>query len=104
MVVVDIDMKHGKNGYVDFKDRAGCDPQDVVTPMATTPSGGLHLFYAATKPYKNAVAIDGTGIDIRAEGGYVVLPAARQRPRMAAPLIGWTARPLMPAPAWLDSR
>ena len=74
IIAVDLDMKHGKNGFRDFRDRAGCDPRDVPTPQATTPSGGMHLFYKATKPYKNAVAIDGTGIDTRTEGGYVVLP------------------------------
>jgi Bifunctional DNA primase/polymerase, N-terminal len=64
IIAVDLDMKHGKNGFRDFKDRACCDPRDVPTPQATTPSGGMHLFYKATKPYKNAVAIDGTGISI----------------------------------------
>ena len=76
IIAVDLDMKHGKNGFRDFKDRTGCDPCDVATPQATTPSGGMHLFYKATKPYKNAVAIGGTGIDTRTEGGYVVVPLA----------------------------
>ena len=99
MVVVDIDVKHGRDGYRDFRDRAGCDPQDVLTPQSTTPSGGLHLFYAAAKPYKNAVAIDGTGIDVRAEGGYVVLPLPGNGREWIRPLI---SAPLLPAPSWLD--
>jgi Bifunctional DNA primase/polymerase, N-terminal len=99
-IVVDLDMKHGKNGFRDFKDRAGCDPRDVLTPSATTPSGGMHLFYKATKRYKNAVAIDGTGIDTRTEGGYVVLPLPGNGREWLRPLIGAT---LLPAPAWLDS-
>jgi hypothetical protein len=99
VVVVDLDMKHGKNGFRDFRDRAGCDPHDVLTPMASTPSGGLHLFYKAAKPYKNAVAIDGAGIDTRTEGGYVVLPLPDNGREWLRPLIGAT---LLPAPAWLD--
>jgi hypothetical protein len=99
MVVVDIDVKHGKNGYRDFERLAGCDPRDVVTPIATTPSGGMQLFYAATKPYKNAVAIAGTGIDTRTEGGYVVLPGHGNGRQWLRPLIGAT---LLPAPVWLD--
>ena len=74
VVVVDVDRKNGKDGYRDLQDRAGCDPREVATPSASSPSGGLHLIYKASKPYKNAVAIDGTGIDVRALGGYVVLP------------------------------
>ena len=88
VVVVDVDVKHGKNGYRDFERLAGCDPRDVPTPQATTPSGGLQLFYAASKPYKNAVAIDRTGIDTRAEGGYVVLPLPGNGREWLRPLIG----------------
>jgi Bifunctional DNA primase/polymerase, N-terminal len=104
MVVVDLDTKNHKNGFVDFKDRAGCEPHDVMTPMATTPSGGLHIFFAATKSYKNAVAIGGTGIDIRAEGGYVVLPAMGNGRQWLRQLIGLDGAmtSLMAAPPWLD--
>ena len=104
VVVVDVDIKHGKNGYADFKRLAGCDPRDVPTPSATTPSGGVQVFYAASKPYKNAVAIDGTGIDIRTAGGYVVLPSDGNGREWLRPLIGadGVVAPLLPAPAWLD--
>jgi Bifunctional DNA primase/polymerase, N-terminal len=98
-IVVDLDMKHGKNGFKDFRDRAGYDPHDVLTPQSTTPSGGMHLIYKATKPYKNSVAINGTGIDTRTEGGYVVLPLAGNGRQWLRPLIGAA---LLPAPAWLD--
>jgi hypothetical protein len=97
-VVVDIDLKGGRNGFRDFKDLAGCDPHTVMTPMASTPSGGLQLFYAAAKPYKNAVAIHGTGIDTRSEGGYVVLPLSGNGREWRRGLIGAT---LLPAPSWL---
>jgi hypothetical protein len=100
VVVVDVDVKHGKNGYADFKRIAGCDPRDAVTPMASTPSGGMQLFYAAAKPYKNAVAIGGTGLDTRAEGGYVLLPLPGNGREWLRPLIGAS---LLPAPAWLDA-
>ena len=66
VVVVDVDDEAWQERLRDFKRLAGCDPHDVPTPQASTPSGGLQLFYTATKPYKNAVAIDGTGIDTRA--------------------------------------
>jgi hypothetical protein len=109
IVVVDIDRKNRKDGFRDFERLDGRDPLSVETPIATTPSGGLHLYFMASKPYRNAVAIDGTGIDTRTTGGYVILPTggngrrwlrrlsttpmrlspgrriqARQRPRFAA--------------------
>jgi hypothetical protein len=103
IIVVDVDIKHGKNGYADFKRLAGCDPHDVPTPQATTPSGGMQVFYSASKPYKNAVAIGGTGIDTRAEGGYVVLPLPGNGREWLRPLFGadGVVAPLLPAPAWL---
>jgi hypothetical protein len=99
IVVVDIDVKGGRNGYADFERLAGCDPREVITPSASTPSGGMQLFYAASKPYKNQVAIAGTGIDTRALGGYVVLPLEGNGREWRRELIGAT---LLPAPAWLD--
>jgi Bifunctional DNA primase/polymerase, N-terminal len=105
IVAVDLDEKNGKHGLRDFRDHAGCDPRTVLTPQATTPSGGLHLFHKASKPYKNAApAIIGTGIDTRALGGYVVLPLPGNGREWLRPLIpaDGVIAPLLPAPAWLD--
>ena len=99
IVVVDVDRKHGKDGYRDFQDRAGCDPREVATSSASSPRGGLHVIYKASKPYKNAVAIHGTALDLRALGGYVVLPLPGNGREWLKPLIGAS---LLPAPAWLD--
>ena len=81
------------------QDRAGCDPREVATSSASSPRGGLHVIYKASKPYKNAVAIDGTALDLRALGGYVVLPLPGNGREWLKPLIGAS---LLPAPAWLD--
>ena len=99
VVAIDIDVKPGRNGYQDFRYLQGCDPRDVMTPSASTPAGGMHLFYAAAKPYRNRVAIDGTEIDLRADGGYVVLPGHRNGRWWINKL---RTTPLAPAPAWLD--
>ena len=68
VLVADVDRKNGRDGFADFKHLFGCDPRDVETPMTSSPSGGLHLFYRAAKPYKNAAMIDETGLDTRSEG------------------------------------
>jgi hypothetical protein len=99
MLVVDIDVKHGKDGYTDFKRLAGYHPRDVLTPQSSTPSGGLHVYFRASKPYKNAVSVHGTGIDLRSAGGYVLLPLSHNGRRWLRSLFD---TPLAPAPAWLD--
>jgi hypothetical protein len=99
VVVVDLDIKQGKNGYRDFERLSGCDPHDVETPTTTTPSGGLQLFFAAARPYRNRVAIEGTGIDTRTLGGYVVVPGPNNGRQWLKRLRGL---PMAPAPAWLD--
>jgi putative DNA primase/helicase len=99
VVVVDIDVKAGKNGYRDFERLDGRDPRTVVTPSTSTPSGGLQNFYAASKLYRNRVAVERTGVDLRTEGGYVVLPGCRNGRKWLKPL---RTTPLLPAPAWLD--
>jgi hypothetical protein len=70
-----------------------------VTPIATTSSGGLHLYFAASKPYKNAVAINGSAIDIRTAGGYVLVPLYRNGRHWERSLY---LTPMLPAPAWID--
>jgi Bifunctional DNA primase/polymerase, N-terminal len=99
VLVVDVDRKDGRDGYVDFKRIFGCDPRDVETPMTTSPSGGLHLFYRAAKAYKNAVAIDRLGLDTRSEGGLVLLPTPNSGREWLRPFIG---AEIMPAPEWFD--
>ena len=70
-----------------------------------SPSGGRHVVFKASKPYKNlAPAIAGTGIDTRTEGGYVVLPGHNNGREWLRELIGADGAmvQLLPAPAWLD--
>ena len=99
VVVIDVDVKPGRNGYHGFKLLEGCDPRDVMTPTTSTPSGGIHLFYEAPQAYRNRVAIEGTAIDVRAEGGYVILPGHKNGRWWINKL---RTTPLAPAPAWLD--
>jgi hypothetical protein len=98
VVVINIDIKNGKNGYHDFKRLSGCDPLNVDTPTTSTPSGGMQLFFAAAKTYRKGVAIEGTGIDTRSKGGYVVLPGPNNGRQWLKP----PRSPMAEAPAWLD--
>jgi hypothetical protein len=99
IVVVDLDRKNERDGFKDFERLDGCDPRSVETPIATTPSGGLHLYFSASKPYGNKVALNGMGVDTRSRGGYVVLPSAGNGREWLKGL----PTPLAPAPDWLDA-
>jgi hypothetical protein len=87
--VVDLD---GVEGQRDFARLEGVDALDFPTPTAATPHGGLHLFCKTSVPLLNAVRVLGTRIDLKTEGGSVVLPSPgngrnwlKGRPWSAAP-------------------
>jgi len=79
MIVLDVDSRHG--GYDSLRalvDRYGCDILNTVTSY--TGGGGLHLVFklpAGSQDITNGVSKLGPGIDIRAAGGYIVVPPSR---------------------------
>jgi hypothetical protein len=77
------------------------------TPMAHTRSGGLHLYFAchATIEIRNSIGRGGfgPGVDVRGNGGFVVLPSPGSRYWWDPHLNFDTCTP-QPAPAWLGHR
>jgi len=75
LVVVDCDVKHGALGLESWRElRAELDLDDN-TPTVETPSGGLHVYYAAGEhTVRCSAGRLGEGLDVRAQGGYVVAP------------------------------
>ncbi len=75
-VVVDVDDKDGRPGpdtWHDLKAELGCELE--ATALVETPSRGFHVHYLANGHRvgsKNDLL--GTGVDVKAEGGYVLLP------------------------------
>ncbi len=65
VAVVDVD---GKEGHASLKD-LDLDP----TLSALTGGGGIHMYYSISEPTRSRIRVV-DGIDIRADGGYVVLP------------------------------
>ncbi len=81
MVVLDLDVKDGKNGIADLAEMvktAGLLPEH---PVVRTPTGGEHHYFHTTAKFTNKVGVPfqgrKTGIDIRTGGGYVVAPGSR---------------------------
>ena len=74
--VIDVDIKKGKDGRASLKAYAEqFEEQPRPTRRVRTPSGGLHIYvaYDRARPIRSRANVL-TGVDIRADGGYVVLP------------------------------
>ena len=81
IVVLDLDVGDGLDGFSDFVEHAKVSPEQIRTPQASTPRGGLHMLVAANGgTYKNGVRINRAAIDVRTRGGYIIAP----RPAAAA--------------------
>ena len=101
LLVVDVDVKAGKDGNATMLglELAGFDLP--LTLENATPTGGRHLVYTVDAPVKQGVDVLGSGLDIRSQGGYIVGPGS------VVPLGEYfTDRPCAPvaAPAWLIER
>jgi putative DNA primase/helicase len=79
-IVLDVDIKRPEaNGFDTLATLGFAILPD--TPMTHTPSGGLHLYFAAPDhpPIRNTNGVKGRGIglglDWRGEGGYVIVPS-----------------------------
>lgn len=71
MIVVDIDMKKGKDGLASYVEL----DLPLDTLMVRTPTGGLHAYLSG--PSKSlSVGKLGEGLDIRSAHGYVVAPGS----------------------------
>ncbi len=112
LLVVDLDLpKPGKpvNGRESL-DRLCAEHGPLPqTWTVTTPSGGVHYYFTAPAgvALRNTAGKLGPGIDTRAQGGLVVAAGSvingkpyevTKSPDAIAPLPGWLAELLMPAP------
>lgn len=71
LLIVDADMKNGKDGLASLK-ALGVELQGFVV---RTPTNGFHGYYRGPD-VSNSVGRLGSGLDIRSKGGYVVGPGS----------------------------
>jgi putative DNA primase/helicase len=102
--VVDVDPDAGGYESVDaLEDRYGHMP---ATLAVATGGEGLHVYlrYPTNGTIRNSAGKLGPGLDIRGDGGYVIVPPSRHR---SGNLYRWTglddATDIAPAPEWLLS-
>jgi hypothetical protein len=99
LVVVDLDIKPGKDGRASLK-ALGTVPR---TRVIRTGSGGLHLYFQHPGGYvPNSGGKLGLGIDVRGDGGYVVAPGSSHISG-GTYTVAIDAEPA-PLPAWLLAR
>jgi hypothetical protein len=100
VVVVDLDIKNGKNGFKEFENLQGCKPEEFVAPRVATGSGGMHIHTnAAGRDYKNTVSRVAPGIDTKTAGGYIIIPSG---PQSGYRWLSDPHTPLPEAPAWTE--
>jgi Bifunctional DNA primase/polymerase, N-terminal len=104
IIVLDVDFKKGRSGFDTLADLGKAILPE--TPMSHTASGGLHVFFARTDVViRNSAGIKGLGLglDVRGEGGQVVLPSG-DNGYWWDPVCNFDTVAAMPAPAWLAHR
>jgi hypothetical protein len=99
-VVLDVDIKTaGQNGFDTLADLGHAILP--ATPMAHTRSGGLHVYFnPGQREIRNSAGMLGPQLDIRGDGGFVVVPGAGSGYRWD-PHYNLETVPLALTPDWL---
>lgn len=102
--VLDLDVKDGRDGRATLTALEAVHGQITDAPMVKTPSGGFHIYFRHREGMRNA-ADRLPGIDIRGDGGYVLIPPSMIRGVPYEWVHGLDPETLPPPewPAWLVS-
>ena len=66
VAILDLDCKKGKNGRAVYRRLEGVDPETIEAPMASSPTGGLHIWTNANgRKLKQKSGYEAQGIDMR---------------------------------------
>jgi archaellum biogenesis ATPase FlaH len=105
IVALDVDVKNdGAASYEALRSSLSAALFETVT--AGTPSGGQHLLYSAVGIIASGVNCIGTGIDIRAQGGYIVAAPSRVAGKVYAWEVGYGPHEfaLLPWPSEINAK
>ena len=97
VVVLDVDPDH--DGNTSLAQLIAAHGPLPATLEVLTGGGGRHLYFAhAGPPVPNSAGRLGPGLDIRGDGGYVLVPPSIHA---TGGRYRWIRRPLRPLPGWL---
>jgi hypothetical protein len=75
-IVIDVDPRHGGDATLArLEGELGPLPTDA--PRVATPGGGVHVYFHAPtdgEPLRSGSSVLGAGVDLKADGGYVLAP------------------------------
>ena len=82
LVVLDVDQKGGKNGWESLA-TVGITPESLAslgTYTVATPTDGRHFWLYSAQAVSTGTDVlgPGSGVDVRGEGGYIVVPPSRR--------------------------
>ena len=99
IVVLDVDVDDGGLESLAKLEREGAPVPKTATTR--TGGGGLHLFfrYPRGTEIRNSAGLLGSGLDVRGEGGYVVVPPSRTQGPYE-----WVDRSPLAEASWLIDR
>lgn len=98
VIVLDVDIRPAGSG-LESLERLGIATHPTA-PTAHSPSGGFHLFFAApAHEVRSSTAKLGPFLDVRADGGSIILPPGPGR--YWDPVLNLETTPLPPIPDWM---
>lgn len=99
IVVLDVDVDDG--GLESLAKLEGEDAPLPKTARTRTGGGGIHVFfrYPGSTEIRNSAGLLGLGLDVRGEGGYVVVPPSRTQGPYE-----WVDRSPLAEASWLIDR
>jgi hypothetical protein len=100
---IDVDPVKGVNGFPLWSELLARNGEVPATLTCITPRGGRHLFFLwqPQLTIKSTQGVPGDGIDIRSNGGYVILPPSIRTDGSAYRWDAQAGDEPVAAPAWL---
>jgi len=98
---VDVDLEKGIDGFASLAALEMEHGKLLETLRSVTPRGGMHFYFLWRDGIKNSAGKLGAGLDVRGDGGYVILPPSRRADGQGYEWAETSAPAPIEAPQWL---